>query len=111
MEALTRVLISLIAETKVSIETAMADRDMSGRDGGSSPGRQPAGAKQISAAAAGREKKESAERKRLTSFTLRSLIRALSEDDSWQTKQAKRKWEKEDIVNNNPSFDPIFMKV
>jgi len=42
---------------------------------------------------------------------LRQLARAISEDESWQEAQAKRRWEKQDIINNNPGFDPIFMKV
>jgi len=39
------------------------------------------------------------------------IIKFLRDDPNWQTKQARRKFEKEDILNKNPSFDPIFMKV
>jgi len=42
---------------------------------------------------------------------LRQLIRTISEDETWQQAQAKRRWEKHDMINNNPGFDPIFMKV
>ena len=34
-----------------------------------------------------------------------------SEDNNWIVAQAKRKREKDDIFVQNPSFDPIFMKV
>jgi len=41
-----------------------------------------------------------------------SFLRSISaEDEGWVVKQAKRKRQKEDIYNNNPSFDPIFMKI
>jgi len=39
------------------------------------------------------------------------ILQFLREDPSWQSRQARRKFEKEDIINKNPGFDPIFMKV
>jgi hypothetical protein len=38
-------------------------------------------------------------------------VRVLTTPDSWQTVQAKRRREKEDIMNKHPGFDPCFMKV
>jgi len=43
--------------------------------------------------------------------TMSSLLRAAKDDDSWQTVQAKRKREKDDIYKKYPGLDPVFMKV
>jgi len=125
MESLGRILISLMVETKISLEAGSGGNNIMQMDreksfstkisleagsGGNNivqMDREKSFSKKISA----REKKDNLERKRTTNFGLRGIMRALSEDDSWQAKQAKRKREKEDNVNNNPSFDPIFMKI
>jgi len=104
MESLGRILISLMVETKISLEAGGGNNIVQ-------MDREKSFNKKISEKISAREKKDNLERKRTTNFGLRGIMRALSEDDSWQAKQAKRKREKEDHVNNNPSFDPIFMKI
>ena len=37
--------------------------------------------------------------------------RELREDDNWKTVAAKRRREKDDIYQQHPNLDPIFMKV
>jgi len=54
---------------------------------------------------------EQIEIKRELRATMSSLLKAAKDEDSWQTVQAKRKREKDDIYKNNPGFDPVFMKV
>ena len=44
-------------------------------------------------------------------YTKINNFKIFRDDPNWQTKQARRKFEKEDLINKNPSFDPIFMKV
>jgi len=113
MESLGKILISLLAETKISLEAdrwyeaeTKADRWYETETKADLEGRRTSG-KAVSV----KERRDNADRKRLNSFGVKNLMRMLSEDDTWQAKQAKRKREKEDIVNNNPSFDPIFMKI
>ena len=45
------------------------------------------------------------------SRSLKSLVRSLQAPDHWTVVQAKRRREKDDIMAQNPAFDPCFMKV
>ena len=42
---------------------------------------------------------------------VKAAVKWLQAPDPWWVVQAKRKREKEDIIIQNPSFDPCFMKV
>jgi hypothetical protein len=42
---------------------------------------------------------------------VRTLLRSLSQDETWMVTQARRKREKEDVFKQNPGMDPVFMKV
>ena len=44
-------------------------------------------------------------------MAVRTLLKSLSQDENWMVTQAKRKREKEDVFKQNPSMDPVFMKV
>jgi len=120
MESLGRLVMSLLAETKTSFDedfpstqrnfeiTAAEGREQAATTGShelETTGR----AGEFAAARFGDEERRKILRR--MNVGLRQLIRALSEDESWQAVQAKRRWEKQDMINNNPGFDPIFMKV
>jgi len=42
---------------------------------------------------------------------LKSFVKSLQTQDTWMIVQARRKREKEDLMSQNPGFDPCFMKV
>jgi len=48
---------------------------------------------------------------RSVNIGIKAVVASLSEDSNWKVVQAKRRRDKEDLYRNNPSFDPIFMKV
>jgi len=42
---------------------------------------------------------------------LKSFVKSLQTQESWMIVQARRKREREDLMSQNPGFDPCFMKV
>ena len=42
---------------------------------------------------------------------VRSLLKSMNQEETWMMTQARRKREKEDMLNKNPGMDPVFMKV
>jgi len=48
---------------------------------------------------------------RSLSKELKSFVKSLQTQESWMIVQARRKREREDLMSQNPGFDPCFMKV
>jgi hypothetical protein len=48
---------------------------------------------------------------RSINFGIYKILKIVRDDPNWQTRQARRKFDKEDILYKNPGFDPIFMKI
>jgi len=42
---------------------------------------------------------------------LKSFVKSLQTQETWMIVQARRKREREDLMSQNPGFDPCFMKV
>lgn len=94
MASIAEILCNFISEAKVNHEDDISDQNMNDKTRMILEGQ--LGQKEI---------------KRSMNVGMYKILQFLRDDASWQTKQARRKFEKEDIINKNPGFDPIFMKV
>lgn len=95
-----------MAESKISVEAEIVEKELRRAE----PRKTEIGKSEMRRQKSA-TKMDNWEMKRSVNLGIKTLMRSLREDNSWQAVQAKRRFEKEDMLNNNPSFDPIFMKV